>query len=512
MRTALCATAALVGCGLSPSQPETSRTPVAGESPLAEIFARVGADTGVPADVLAAVSWNETRFHFATPGGPGSHAFETGPMALAESGPRDLHRGAMLAGVTEHAVRTDAEASIRAGAALLREQMNGGDVTTALRVYGGERFDHAIANSLAIGIDGRDDNGRSVVVAARTLELAPGFSTVTQGLGYSGADWQPAYSGNYQAANRGLADIKSIVIHDTEGSFAGTVSWFKNPDANVSAHYVVRSNDGHIAQMVDEKNVAYHDACNNTNTVGIEHEGYAAKPQQWFTEAMYTESAKLTAYLADKYNIKKEHGPIQGHGEANDCSTHTDPGPGWNWAHYIDLVRTGGAPKFTGQDLVVEAPDVIESGEVATVTVKLKNSGTAAWDLNATRIGTQDPQDRDSAFFVDGDWVEPSRATAVDAQTAAGSEGTFTFQIRGPVVAEPTVYDEAFSFVQEQVTWFGPTFHVVIQVRPATGSDDPGQDGANGQDGGCNAAGSTGIACAMILLGVPVLRRRRRRR
>ena len=33
-----------------------------------------------------------------------------------------------------------------------------------------------------------------------------------------------------------------------------------------------------------------------------------------------------------------------GHGEAPDCSDHTDPGAGWNWTHYLDLVRTGGAP------------------------------------------------------------------------------------------------------------------------------------------------------------------------
>src|SRR6185369_12795781 len=103
MRIALFATAALAGCGLSAAPTPTTRTPVAGESPLAEIFARVAADSGVPADVLAAVSWNETRFHFATPTAD-SHAFETGLMALTETGPRDLHRGALLAGVTEQAV------------------------------------------------------------------------------------------------------------------------------------------------------------------------------------------------------------------------------------------------------------------------------------------------------------------------------------------------------------------------------------------------------------------------
>jgi uncharacterized protein (TIGR03382 family) len=500
MRIALFATAALVGCGLSSAPTPSTRTPVAGNSPLADIFTRVSADTGVPADVLAAVSWNETRFHFASPA-PDSHAFETGLMALTETGPRDLHRGALLAGVSEAAVRTDVEASIRAGAALLREQMIDGDITTALRAYGGDGFAFAIDKALAHGIDGRDDAGRTLVVAARSANHPPGFSTVTQGLGYPGAEWQPAYSGNYQTASRGLTDIKSIIIHDTEGSYAGTLSWFKNPDANVSAHYVVRSSDGHIAQMVDEKNIAWHVACYNTNTVGIEHEGYASKPDQWFTEAMYAESAKLTAYLADKYMIEKSHGPIQGHGEAPDCSDHTDPGPGWKWDHYIDLVRTGGAAQFKAEDITVTAPDTITSGELATVTVTIANTGTAAWDLNATRIGTQEPQDRDSQFFVDGDWLSTNRATAVDARTDAGATGTFTFQLRGPAVTEPTVFDEAFSFVQEGVTWFGPTFHVVTEVVPS-GDEPPAA-------GGCNTGNTTGIAClALLLVGLPLRRRR----
>src|ERR1043165_6730695 len=165
---------------------------------------------------------------------------------------------------------------------------------------------------------------------------------------------------------------------------------------------------------------------------------------------MYTQSAKLTAYLADKYNIKKTHttSTIMAHGEAPDCSDHEDPGPGWNWPHYMDLVQTGGAPTFKGEDIVVDAPESIRAGEIATVTVTLTNTGNMAWDLDATRVGTADPQDRDSDFFVDGDWLSPNRATAVDAPTEASATGTFTFQIKGPDVKSTMGYDEALSFLQ----------------------------------------------------------------
>jgi len=475
------------------------------------MFTRVANDTGVPADLLAAVSWTETRWTFVVPSVE-SHAMQYGLLALTDGGARDLHRGASLAGVTDDAARTDPEASIRAGAALLRAAAlaHGGDYHAALRIYGGDdAFATNIETQLARGIDALDDSGHRLVVAARgPSDRAPGFSSVAQALqGYSGAEWVPAYSGNYSTASRGVGDIKYIIIHDTEGSYSGTLSWFKDPQAQVSAHYVLRSRDGHVAQMVDEKNIAWHVKCFNTSSVGIEHEGYAAKPETWYTEAMYAESAKLTAYLADKYNIKKTHttSTIMGHGEAPDCSDHTDPGPGWNWSHYMDLVQTGGAASFKGEDIVVDAPAEIASGELATVTVTITNTGTAAWDLDATRIGTTDPQDRESDFFVDGDWLSPARTTAVDAQTPAGMPGTFTFQIRGPEVRMPTVYDEAFSFVQEDVTWFGPTFHVVVKVNPAVG----------GGEGGCNAgrsgSGSTGVAGIVLALGLVIRRRRPRR-
>jgi N-acetyl-anhydromuramyl-L-alanine amidase AmpD len=427
MRTALIISAALAGCAVPASGPsQQSRTAVGGESPLATLFTRVAKDSGVPADLLATVSYVETRLSFVSD----SDKHQVGPLALTDgvaNSPRDLHRGASLAGVTDEAARTNFEASLRAGAALLKDLAKDGDYTVALRTYGGEELVREVSKRLSRGVDARDEDGARFVIPARRFDDGSPFSTITQGLGYSGAEWIPAYSGNYAAANRGLSDVKYIVIHDTEGSYSGTISWFKNPDANVSAHYVVRSADGHIAQMVDEKNVAWHDACFNTNSVGIEHEGYASKPAQWYTEAMYAESAKLTAYLADKYNIKKTHSmsTIMGHGEAPDCSDHTDPGPGWNWPHYIDLVQTGGAPTFKGEDLVVDAPDSIRSGEIATVTVTLTNTGNAAWDLDATRIGTTDPQvaTRRSSSMVTGcrRIARPRSTSAPTPQLPAGS-------------------------------------------------------------------------------------------
>jgi len=491
---------ALAGCVTPLSDREEPRVVVGGTSLLAAAFVQVGAETGVPAELLAALSYVETRFSFVDSHG---HSHGNDAAGILGLSPEDLAHGAALAGVTDLAARTEAIAGLRAGAMLIKERAPG---ARSLEDYLAAFDDHVRDELTALLVRGVDADG--VTIAARPSLDRPagsgGFGTVQQALGnadYGPALWNAAYSGNYQVANRTKVD--HIVIHDTEGSYTGTISWFKNASSNVSAHYVIKSSNGEITQMVKEKDVAWHDACFNTTTVGIEHEGYAAAPDRWFTEAMYASSAKLSAYLADKYGIPKERGRIVGHGEAPDCSDHTDPGPGWNWAHYIDLVKTGGAPTFLAGDAMVDGPITLTSGERTTVTVTITNNGNAAWDLDATRLGTAAPQDRESVFFVDGDWVSTNRATAVDAKVEPGATGTFTFEVVAPEVREPTMFDEAFQLVQEGTTWFGPEVHVVFNVAPKP------EEG-----GGCSAAGGGGSgasACAMLLVGALVSRRRHRR-
>jgi N-acetyl-anhydromuramyl-L-alanine amidase AmpD len=111
----------------------------------------------------------------------------------------------------------------------------------------------------------------------------------------------------YDLATRpddGLA-VRYVVIHDTEVEYDTTVALFQNPLAYVSAHYVLRSSDGQVTQMVPTHNVAWH-AGNwwvNTHAVGIENEGFATQGNLWFTNRMYHSIARLTRYLAERYEL-----------------------------------------------------------------------------------------------------------------------------------------------------------------------------------------------------------------
>jgi N-acetyl-anhydromuramyl-L-alanine amidase AmpD len=169
---------------------------------------------------------------------------------------------------------------------------------------------------------------------------------------YSPAIWTPAATCNFSSRN-GTA-ISAITIHTVQGTYAGCISWFQNCSASVSAHYVIRSSDGQVTQMVDEADKAWHVGSENPYTIGYEHEGYVNNAS-WYTEAMYSASAALSrdivgsgygipalrTYFGNAGSVVNVVGnctKIKGH-QHYPNQTHTDPGINWNWEKYYRLIN-----------------------------------------------------------------------------------------------------------------------------------------------------------------------------
>ncbi|KQL46865.1 N-acetylmuramoyl-L-alanine amidase [Brevibacillus choshinensis] len=159
--------------------------------------------------------------------------------------------------------------------------------------------------------------------------------------------------------------INYIVIHNTEETYDDTIKIFTDPLRYVSAHYVIRSKDGHVTQMLKNKDVGWH-AGNwyfNSTSIGIEHEGYAIEGANWYTENMYRSSAKLVRYLAREYDIPLDRNHIIGHDEvpgmkpANQSKMHEDPGPFWDWDHYMELMNAPIKDKKKSKKIITIKPD-----------------------------------------------------------------------------------------------------------------------------------------------------------
>jgi N-acetylmuramoyl-L-alanine amidase len=185
--------------------------------------------------------------------------------------------------------------------------------------------------------------------------------------------------GNYDKANR-PADgnkIQYIVIHDTEGSYSSALGIFQDSTQLVTPHYLVRSSDGLVTQLVQTKDVPWH-AGNyyiNAHSVGIEHEGIAISGASWYNESLYESSASLVRYLAARFDIPLDREHILGHDDvpspqvAQLTAMHWDPGPYWNWSHYMDLLGAtlgGGGTPVVGGEVTIDPP--FTSANEPTVT------------------------------------------------------------------------------------------------------------------------------------------------
>ncbi len=161
---------------------------------------------------------------------------------------------------------------------------------------------------------------------------------------HPGAEWVPASPENLTRADRPYDhEIDKVVVHMVQGSYAVALKVFQDPAHGAAAHYVVRAEDGHVAQMIREMDIGHH-AGNldyNRRSVGIEHEGFVDRPEG-FTDVMYRSSARLTAGICARYGIPVDREHVIAHHEVPGAD-HTDPGPHWDWDRYLRLVREAAA-------------------------------------------------------------------------------------------------------------------------------------------------------------------------
>jgi LysM repeat protein len=113
-------------------------------------------------------------------------------------------------------------------------------------------------------------------------------------------------------------DIHAIVIHATANStLQGVISWFNNPQAQVSAHYTI-GKDGRIVQHVRDRDRGWHAGGSvwkgvpNVNNYGLGIELVNLNDgQDPYPGEQHQANVQLCAFLCRKHHIKPED--IMGH-------------------------------------------------------------------------------------------------------------------------------------------------------------------------------------------------------
>lgn len=324
-------------------------------------FDSAAGEYGVPETLLLAMGYSNTLWEMPS---PENSAYKRGDlesrgaygvMHLEQNPWRDtLGRAASLTGIPKDRLKSDRSANIRGAAALLADiagpnkPKNLDEWREEVAEYGDtDLYATTVFETLENGASRRISTGETLNLEAQNVEAPRIYEAQSRRTDYPRALWRPAAGGNYGNSSRERSyNIDKIVIHVAQGSYAGTVNYFQNPSAGVSAHYTV-SRRGRIAQSVRHADIGYHAGHYPTNTrsIGIEHEGYVENSGS-FTSAMYQASAKLSAYCCKRHRIRVDRRHIIGHHQVPGCSgpgggasCHTDPGRYWDWDRYIRLVR-----------------------------------------------------------------------------------------------------------------------------------------------------------------------------
>lgn len=216
------------------------------------------------------------------------------------------------------------------------------------------------------------------------------------------SNWQPALSSNFSRAQRPVQlPIQYIVLHATELSYGETVARFQS-EHHVSAHVVVRQQDGLVTQMVAPQNIAWH-AGNwdmNCRSLGIEQEAFVADETS-FTSVMLDAVAQQVNAWSRQFRIPIDRAHILGHDNVPAPSPdhladmHQDPGGLYDWRGLFErlgLLEINGAAVQIGQALQASANAVplltAPTGEIVAqqlhygqqfVCADLKGDWVAIW-------------------------------------------------------------------------------------------------------------------------------------
>ncbi len=137
-----------------------------------------------------------------------------------------------------------------------------------------------------------------------------------------------------------------VIVHRTEGGYAGAVAWLCDPRSQASAHLVMKLDGGEVTQLVPLQYKAWAQCAFNSAGVSLEIEGYTA---QGFADDTANGAALIVAWLCRAYAIAPEwaqggqgRGVCQHHDLGSAGGGHVDcSGVGSEtWLRFMKLVKT----------------------------------------------------------------------------------------------------------------------------------------------------------------------------
>lgn len=208
---------------------------------------------------------------------------------------------------------------------------------------------------------------------------------------------------------RGMSRWDGVVIHIAEGYYEGTISWQKNPDANVSSHFVV-AKSGKIAQVVDTADAAWTQRDGNGEWLSIENEGFL--PDR-LTDAQLNANARILAKAHQVYDVPLV---VTNTPRSRGLGHHSMGAEnGYHWGH---SQCPGANIKAQKSEIVTRAKKIIAArgdwfamatqAELEQAVINAMNR-TTPYDAEGPRTRLKDP-----ALYPPNGWSDTSVAGRID--------------------------------------------------------------------------------------------------
>lgn len=167
-----------------------------------------------------------------------------------------------------------------------------------------------------------------------------------------------------------MLEYRGLVLHIALGYFKGTIDYQKNPDNQVSSHFVVGDGkisgaDGEIAQVVETDRVAWTQKAGNGRWLSAEFAGFTPHP---LTDRQLDAAAKLLARMHRDYGV-----PLKVAASPSDRGlAHHSLGAehGVDWGH----------PDCPGPAIIAQQPEIVRRA------IALVNGVTMATEVDLNKL------------------------------------------------------------------------------------------------------------------------------
>lgn len=148
--------------------------------------------------------------------------------------------------------------------------------------------------------------------------------------------WEPAAEPNFRPAGRPVSwPIRYVVLEWALKGYDREIERYRDPAQGVSAHYVIRAQDGEVTQMVRDRDIAICPAAPKwlEQSIVIAHERPDGRHGQSASDLLAS-SASLVSSICDRYGIPKDREHVLDMAEIPGAQG-GGLGPAWDWDGYM---------------------------------------------------------------------------------------------------------------------------------------------------------------------------------